>query len=124
MFILLLIDYFGVLLAIIADLFSGLRKARQRGERCTSSGLRRTVDKICRYYVALFSMTVIDVMLIASLRYLQSDGVSLIPVFPYFSSLGAVSLVLIEIKSILEHSDEKGDLRRTLASLIDILKKL
>lgn len=124
MFLLLLIDYLCVLAAVIADLVSGLRKARQRGEKCTSSGLRRTVDKIGRYYLALFSMTVIDVMLVASLDFLKESGFTIIPAFPYLTSCGALALALIEVKSICEHSDEKGDLRQVLTNIISILTRL
>ncbi len=124
MIILLLVDYLGVLCAILADLVSGIRKARRRGERCTSSGLRRTVDKIVRYYVALFSMTVIDVMLIVALSYLRDGGVSLVPVFPYLSTLGSLALASIEVKSIFESSDDKGDMRRSLTQIVDILHRL
>ncbi len=121
---LLLLDYFCVLLAVLADLVSGVRKAKIRGEKCTSSGLRRTVDKIGRYYLALFSMTIIDALLIASLHYLKSSGVNLIPLFPYLTSFGAFALALIEVKSICERSDEKGDLRTTVAQLLDLLTRL
>lgn len=121
---LLLIYYTGVLAAILADLVSGLRKAKARGEKCTSSGLRRTVDKIGRYYIALFAMTVIDFMLMAALDSLAASGTKLIPPFPYFTSLGALSLALIEVKSIFESSDEKGDMRRSLRELLDLLTRL
>lgn len=121
---LLFIDYFCVLLSIGADLLSGLRKARLRGERCTSFGLRRTVDKIGRYFLALFSMTVIDVMLMASISTLRSEGMNLVPAFPYLTTLGAVGLALIEVKSICEHADEKGELSHNITRLIEILTRL
>ena len=124
MFLLLLIDYLCVLASVIADLISGLRKARLRGEKCTSSGLRRTVDKIGRYYLALFSMTVIDIMLISSLDFLKESGIMIVPVFPYLTSCGALSLALIEVKSICERSDEKGDLRQILTNIISLLTRL
>ncbi len=101
MFLLLLIDYLCVLASVIADLISGLRKARLRGEKCTSSGLRRTVDKIGRYYLALFSMTVIDIMLLFSLDFLKESGIMIVPVFPYLTSCGALSLALIGSKKHL-----------------------
>ena len=41
---LMLGEYVMVLLAVIADLVSGLRKARMRGEARRSKALRRTVD--------------------------------------------------------------------------------
>lgn len=124
MLTLLVIYYSGVLVAIVSDLVSGLRKARLRGERCSSSGLRRTVDKIGRYYLALFSMTVIDVMLIAALRQLGESGTSPFPPFPYLTTLGALALAVIELKSICERADEKGDLRRNIRELIDLLTRL
>lgn len=120
----MLIYYAGVLVAILADLVSGLRKAKARGEKCTSAGLRRTVDKIGRYYIALFSMTVIDFMLMAALNSLAASGTHLFPAFPYLTALGALALSLIEVKSIFESSDEKGDIRRSLRELLEILTKL
>ncbi len=105
-------------------LISGLRKARLRGEKCTSSGLRRTVDKIGRYYLALFSMTVIDIMLLFSLDFLKESGIMIVPVFPYLTSCGALSLALIEVKSICERSDEKGNLRQILTNIISLLTRL
>lgn len=121
----LLLDYLCVLVAILADLVSGLRKARRRGEKCTSSGLRRTVDKIWRYYLALLSMTLIDVILLASLSCFKAEGIlDLIPIFPYLTTFGALALALIEVKSICEASDEKGDLRATAATLLSLLRNL
>lgn len=121
---LVLLDYLCVLVSIVADLFSGLRKARQRGEKCTSAGLRRTVDKIGRYYLALFSMTVIDVLLLVSMSYLEDEGLSFIPLFPYLTTFGALSLSLIELKSICEASDEKGDFRDGVSTLLTLLRNL
>ena len=63
-------EYLLVLLSVIADLISGLRKAKRRGEARRSKALRRTVDKLCRYYNALFALSVIDAMQIISLLYL------------------------------------------------------
>lgn len=120
----LLIFYCGVLAAVLADLVSGLRKAGLRGEKFTSSGLRRTVDKIGRYYLALFSMTVIDFMLIATLDRLAASGICPVPSFPYFTGFGALAISLIEVKSILESSDEKGDIRRIVRELFDVLTRL
>ncbi len=106
---LIAIDYTGVLAAILADLRSGLLKARRRGEKRTSRGLRRTVEKASRYYVTLFAMTVIDAMTIASLAYLRAVGAWSLPLFPLFTTIGAVGLCVIELKSIYENSQEKGD---------------
>ena len=123
--LLVIIDYFCVLIAILADLVSGLRKAKSRGEKCTSSGLRRSVDKIGRYYhLALFSMSIIDVLILTSLHCLKESGIDLMPCFPYMTTFGAISLTLIEVKSICERSDEKGDLRMTVTRLLELLTRL
>ena len=45
-------EYLLVLCAVLADLASGLRKARQRGETRRSKALRRTVEKLATYYNA------------------------------------------------------------------------
>ena len=122
--LLVIIDYFCVLIAVLADLVSGLRKAKSRGEKCTSSGLRRSVDKIGRYYLALFSMSIIDVLILASLHCLKESGIDLMPCVPYMTTFGAISLTLIEVKSICERSDEKGDLRMTVTRLLELLTRL
>ena len=54
--------YFLVIIAIIADLWSGVRKAKINGVARSSYGYRRTVDKIARYYNVLMALTVVDAM--------------------------------------------------------------
>ena len=54
-------DYMGVLLLIGADLWSGVRKAKIRGEVRSSYMYKKTVDKIARYYNALLALTIVDV---------------------------------------------------------------
>ncbi len=104
------VEYVGVLLAIVADLWSGWRKAGKRGERRTSRALRRTIDKMARYFNALISLTLIDVMVIAGVYYLRNTQLWEIPVIPIFTFIGSISLALIEVKSICEKSENKGDL--------------
>lgn len=118
---LLAVDYAGVLAAILADLRSGVLKARRKGERRTSNGFRRTVEKASRYYVTLFAMTVIDVLVIASVAYLHMVGGWSLPPFPIFTTMGALGLSCIELKSIYENSQEKGDydiIRRALTRMM------
>lgn len=115
--------YVGVLLAVFADLVSGVRKARLRGEARTSAALRRTVDKLVRYYNALFAMTVIDAMQMAAVVYLRYfEEISLLPVFPVFTLIGAVGEALIELKSIYEKAEQKE--KKEYRDAADILKKL
>ena len=122
--LLLSVEYSGVFIAVIADLVSGLRKSRSRGEKCTSWGLRRSVDKLLRYYLALMALSLVDFMAIAAFILLRDSGSVALPEFPFLTTFGALSLALIEVKSICEKSEDKGDLRRAAGLLSDILSRI
>ena len=47
--------YILVLVMIMADLWSGIRKARSLGEVRTSYGYKRTVGKVAQYYNVLIA---------------------------------------------------------------------
>jgi len=101
-----------VLLAIIIDLISGLKKAKQRGELRTSYGLQRTVRKIVTYFGALTFALMIDII--------ASYFVS----FPVFTSIMAIFLIVIEGTSVYEKADEKqrkkmADEATTLITLLE-----
>lgn len=115
------VEYAGVLLAIVADLWSGWHKAAKRGERRTSRALRRTVDKIARYFNALMALTVIDVMVIAGVCYVRSALSWKIPIIPVFTLIGSISLALIEVKSICEKSNQKGDIANAAKLMKDMM---
>lgn len=101
-------EYLLVLFAILADLASGLRKARKRGEARRSKALRRTVEKAATYYNALAALTITDAMQIAAVIYLRAAcGYENIPLFPVLTLLGAIGIAIIEVKSIYEKADEK-----------------
>ena len=93
--LLLAVEYSGVLLSVIADLVSGVRRARREGHPCTSRGLRRTVAKVSSYFLALFCLTVIDSMIVASVVVLSACGSVNLSPFPWLTTLGSASLVLI-----------------------------
>ncbi len=120
---LVLAEYVLVLLAVLADLASGLRKAKRRGEARRSKALRRTVDKVCRYYNALFALSVIDAMQIGAVAYLRFMGEAELPMLPVLTLFGAICEALIEVKSIYEKASEKeqaeaDEAARTLARLL------
>lgn len=120
--LLIIIEYSGVLFAIIADLCSGLHKARINNIPRTSRALRRTVDKITRYFNTLLALTILDGMIIAGIIYLRTSDIASLPVIPIFSMLGAIALTLIEIKSICEKSEEKGDLSQAAKTIKELLE--
>ncbi|MDE6684546.1 MAG: phage holin family protein [Duncaniella sp.] len=121
--IILFVQYAGVLLAVLADLVSGLRRARREEVRCTSRGLRRTVAKLSSYYLALFCLTVVDVMAVTSIIALDAMGRDTIPAFPYLTTLGSLSLALIEAKSIVENSPHRTDIFNALRLLAGMMRK-
>lgn len=99
--------YMLVLFAILADLWSGVRKAKKNGIARSSYGFKRTIDKIARYYNVLLALTVVDAMQMASIWYLETYYQYHFPMFPFTTLLGAIGIGLIEIKSIYEKAEDK-----------------
>lgn len=91
------------------DLWSGVDAAKACGEKIQSNGLRRTVSKLGDYFrVELF--------------FLMFDGLgSLIAWYelPYASMLGALAIILIEGKSVVENSRKK---KSSAADIPDMLR--
>lgn len=102
---------FGILLSplffIGFDFWAGVRKAKQRGEKITSEGWKRTVDKVARYYNMLLALVVIDCMQIAGVWYLDNYYDYHIPIFPFVTIIGALVVAAIEVKSIFEKAEDK-----------------
>lgn len=122
--LLLFIEYSGVAVTIIADLVSGLRRSHREGRPLTSRGLRRSVTKLISYYLALFSLSIVDAMIMtAGMVYAESGHPSPVAIFPFLTTLGAVSLALIEIKSICENSPHSHIFRQA-AGIIKHLRRL
>ena len=62
--------YMLVFMAVGTDMWSGVRKAKRRGEVRSSYGFKRTVD---RYYNLLIALTVVDCMQMGGVWYLDGD---------------------------------------------------
>ncbi len=105
---LIIIMWIIVLIAIIIDLISGLRKATLLGEVHTSYGFRRTVSKMVQYYGLLCFAFMFDVL------------ASLVLPMSYFSMLASFFLVFIEAKSVFEKAKDK-DRRKMNESIKDLL---
>lgn len=116
--------YMLVLLLIGADLWSGYRKAKQRGEARTSYMLREIVDKIARYYNALLALTFIDCMQMGGIWFLDNYYDWHIPIFPLVTLLGAIAFGAIEVKSIYEKAEDKmkDDYRQVAILAAEIAK--
>lgn len=120
--ILLSVEYLGVLLAVLADLVSGLRRAQRENRPCSSRGLRRTVAKLSSYYLAMFCLSVVDSIMIVAVITLEELGRSTIEPFPYLTTFGSLSLALIEAKSIAENSPHRTDIFDALKFLSSLFR--
>lgn len=102
--------YVLVLFAVMADLWSGVRKARRLKNVRTSEGYKRTIGKLGKYYNTLFALTIIDAMQCVGVWYLDNFYGYKIPILPIFSLVGAIGIGLIEIKSIYENREDKSEI--------------
>ncbi|MBQ9525134.1 MAG: hypothetical protein IJR69_08470 [Bacteroidaceae bacterium] len=102
-----LIIYIVALGLIFADLWSGVRKAKQRGEFRTSEGLKKTVGKVNKYFAMHFAMTLVDAVQISLLYMLYREYGYDIPMLPIFTGLSVLYEAFVEIKSITEPANIK-----------------
>ena len=116
--------YIEVFIMILADLWSGVRKAKVRGEVRSSYMYKKTIDKIARYYNAMIALTVIDCMQMGGVWYLDGYYSWSVPIFPIVTLLGALGISLVELKSIYEKADEKvkGDYQDVALLVAEIAK--
>ncbi|MBQ6275113.1 MAG: phage holin family protein [Bacteroidales bacterium] len=122
--IMVAVIYVLVLAVIFLDLWSGVRKAKKRGEYRSSAGLRRTIDKICRYFNMLLIVTIIDLVQMIAIWSLNTQSETMLPTLPVFTFVGAIFACFIELKSVWEKNDkkEKAKMQET-AKLIQTLLK-
>ena len=122
--VLMFLEYLLVLIAVLADLVSGVRKAKKMGVARRSKAVRRTVDKLARYYNALFALSIVDAMQLIAIAYLRAvESLDSLPLFPLFTLLGAIGIALIELKSIFEKAEVKEQqYRDTAEAIIKLLR--
>lgn len=119
---------FGLLICpiffIALDLWSGMRKAKERGEEITSDGWRRTVNKAVKYYNLLLAFLLVDGLQVAAIWYLNSFAGWRWPIFPWMLLFSVCGVAAIEIKSIYESNDAKTkrDLRNVALLGAEIAK--
>jgi hypothetical protein len=119
----LTVVYILVFMLILLDLWSGVRKAKRKGDYISSYGLRKTLNKIARYYNMLFAVSVIDTLQMLAIFYAKyNDVVLFLPIFPVFTFLAAIFIGVIEVKSIYEKSDKKD--KAKAADIINFLREV
>ncbi len=99
--------YLSPLFFIAADLWAGVRKAKERGEAITSHKMRRTFTKMNKYYNSLLALSVLDALQVTVLWYMEEYHHWDTVLFPVVTFIGAVCIGIIEVKSILEPATTK-----------------
>lgn len=95
-----LFAYVIVLLAVFADLWSGISKSRTAGIYVHTYGIDRTLDKLRKRYNLLLSFSLVDALIIIS--EIKPSNI------PYATIGAAIIMVIVEIKSIFEKDEDKG----------------
>lgn len=110
----------SVFMAILIDLYFGIKKSKQLGECTTSEGLRRTISKFV-YYYAMLSFALLgdflDVFTPSFLPFPLCDA-------PVFSIVCAIGLILTEAKSVREKAEDKvrRKIDKSFQQVIDLLE--
>lgn len=120
----ILLFYVAALGFIFTDLWTGVRKAKKRGEFRTSEGYKKTVEKINKYFAMHFAMTLVDAMQIALFYVLYSEYGHDIPLLPVFTFISVLYEAYVEIKSITEPADikekkQQDDFKRLLKQALE-----
>jgi len=105
----LVVLYACVLVSVLIDLFFGVRRARQLKIVRTSFGYRRTITKLTSYFGLMLMLSIADI------------AISVIFKMPYFTVIGAIGIIFVEAKSVIENlkQQEKG-----IEEIQKILQKL
>ena len=110
------------LLLIFLDFWAGIRKARARKERIRSDKMKRTVQKVARYYNAILAMVLMDAVQIAGFVFLHIFNNWTLFTFPIFTLIAVLFIAAIEIKSICEPASEKE--RREVADVAELARQI
>lgn len=98
---------FTPLVFVGLDFWAGIRKARKRGEKIFSDKMKRTVDKISRYYNAILAMLVVDCIQMLAFIFLYLYYGWTAYTLPVFTLAAVLFVAGIEVKSICEPADVK-----------------
>ncbi|SHE56381.1 hypothetical protein [Dysgonomonas macrotermitis] len=109
-----LFAYVIVLLAVIADLWSGISKSKAKGIYTHTYGLDRTLDKLRKRYNLLLAFSLVDSLIIIS--DINPSNI------PYATIGAAIIMCLVEIKSIFEKDEDKGRYKEAAKTAAELWK--
>ena len=107
---------------IALDYWAGIRKARKRGDPIHSDKMKRTIDKVSRYYNGIFALMVLDIIQITAFVFLHIYNEWDAYTFPLFTLIGVLFVAAVEIKSIYEPADVKES--RELKEVTELAKAI
>ncbi len=112
---------FAPIFFIGLDYWAGIRKARKRGEPLYSDKMKRTIDKLSRYYNAILAMMVVDVIQMTLFVFLfLFFGWETAYTIPVFTLVAVGFVAAIEIKSIWEPANVKE--QREMQDVVKLAK--
>ena len=106
-----------VIVAMLIDLYFGVKKAKELGEATSSEGFRRTINKATYYFALMGFAFLFDIFDVVT-PYFFPHPLGSVPFVSVFVALG---LVLTEAKSVREKAEDKAR-RRTDESFRKILE--
>ncbi|MDE5607329.1 MAG: phage holin family protein [Muribaculaceae bacterium] len=95
----LAVTYGGVVIAMVVDFATGVRKARRAGIATRSRGYKKTCDKAVKYLLPMICLTCIDI--ISSVFFSA----------PFLTMAMGVFNIFCEWKSVMETTYEKKQIR-------------
>ena len=107
---------------IALDYWAGIRKTKARGEAIYSDKMKRTADKIARYYNCILAMMVVDVIQITAFVFLYLFNGWDAYTFPFFTLCAVLFVAAIEVKSIFEPADVKE--RKQMKEVAELAKAI
>lgn len=113
---------FTPILFIALDYWAGIRKSRKRGVRICSNKMKRTVDKVSRYYNAILAMLVVDCIQMSAFIFMHLFFGWAAYTIPVFTLAAVMFVAFIEIKSIYEPADVKES--RDMRNVTELAKAI
>lgn len=118
--LLCLFVYFVVLISVLLDFYSGVKRSKRLGISLKSNGFRRSIRKFNDYVNFMVVATLVDFLLYAFMLHevIGTRGV------PWLTLIGGLVAVAIEIKSIYENTDRstQKDIALTIEHIADLAK--
>lgn len=96
-----------VVVSVAVDLMTGIGKAKAKHEEIQSLGFRRTIRKLLEYWGLILMCFTIDLLLLIT----SIDE-------PWITMVSGLSVVLVEVKSVVENLHERKSKAADAAELI------